>query len=157
MAFNRELCWNTLIHLNFSFILCRSQGWHQALIRLELLRKRSSTRLCYGSDQSNIKQIIGHMHAPWCYLTNQIIKAGTIKVFLGWQRLIKVKWQQELNRPRCPMPVVSFTMASSNGNIFRVTGILCGEFSNHWWIPRTKASDAELWCFIWRFLWSAPE
>ena len=30
---------------------------------------------------------------------------------------------------------------------------LCGEFTGHRWIPRTKASDAELWCF----LWSAPE
>ena len=37
--------------------------------------------------------------------------------------------------------------------IFRVTGHLCGEFTGHRWIPRTKASDAELWCF----LWSAPE
>ena len=36
---------------------------------------------------------------------------------------------------------------------FRITGHLCGEFTNHRWIPRTKASDAELWCF----LWSAPE
>ena len=36
---------------------------------------------------------------------------------------------------------------------FRVTGPLCGEFTGHWWIPLTKASDAELWCF----LWSAPE
>ena len=44
-------------------------------------------------------------------------------------------------------------MASLNGNIFRVTGPLCGEFIGHRWIPRTKASDAELWCF----LWSAPE
>ena len=44
-------------------------------------------------------------------------------------------------------------MTSSNGNIFRVTGPLCGEFTGHRWIPRTKASDAELWCF----LWSAPE
>ena len=44
-------------------------------------------------------------------------------------------------------------MASSNGNIFRVTGHLCGEITGHRWIPRTKASDAELWCF----LWSAPE
>ena len=33
-------------------------------------------------------------------------------------------------------------MTSSNGNIFRVTGPLCG----------TNASDAELWYF----LWSAP-
>ena len=39
-------------------------------------------------------------------------------------------------------------MASSNGNIFRVTGHLCGEFNGPWWIPRTKASDAELWCFL---------
>ena len=44
-------------------------------------------------------------------------------------------------------------MTSSNGNIFRVTGLLCGEFTGYWWIPRTKSSDAELWCF----LWSAPE
>ena len=28
-----------------------------------------------------------------------------------------------------------------------------GEFTRHRWITRTKASDAELWCF----LWSAPE
>ena len=30
--------------------------------------------------------------------------------------------------------------ASSNGNIFRVTGLLCGEFSGPRWIPLTKAS-----------------
>ena len=40
-------------------------------------------------------------------------------------------------------------MTSSNGNLFRVTGPLCGEFTGYWWIPSTKASDAELWCFIW--------
>ena len=44
-------------------------------------------------------------------------------------------------------------MTSSNGNIFRVTGPLCGEFTGPRWIPHTKASDAELWCL----LWSAPE
>ena len=42
-----------------------------------------------------------------------------------------------------------FMMTSSNGNIFRVTGHLCGEFTGPRWIPRTKASDAELWCFLW--------
>ena len=40
-------------------------------------------------------------------------------------------------------------MTSSNGNIFRVTGPLCWEFTGPRWIPRTKASDAELWCFLW--------
>ena len=44
-------------------------------------------------------------------------------------------------------------MTSSNGNIFRVAGPLCGEFTEHWWIPLRKATDAELWCF----LWSVPE
>ena len=39
-------------------------------------------------------------------------------------------------------------MTSSNGNIFRVTGHMCREFTGHRWIPRTKASDAELWCFL---------
>ena len=39
-------------------------------------------------------------------------------------------------------------MTSSNGNIFHVTGPLCGEFTGHWWFPNSKASDVELWCFF---------
>ena len=41
----------------------------------------------------------------------------------------------------------------SRRDIFRVTGHLCWEFTGDRWIPHTKASDAELWSF----LWSAPE
>ena len=44
-------------------------------------------------------------------------------------------------------------MTSSNRIILRVAGPLCGEFTGYLWIPPTKASEAELWCF----LWSAPE
>ena len=40
-------------------------------------------------------------------------------------------------------------MTSSNGNIFCVTGPLCGEFTGPRWLPRTKTSGAELWCFLW--------
>ena len=36
-----------------------------------------------------------------------------------------------------------------NGTIFRVTGLLCGEFTGHRWILRTKTRNAELWCFLW--------
>ena len=46
-----------------------------------------------------------------------------------------------------------FMMTSSNANIFSVTGPLCGEFTGPRWIPRTKASDAELWCFLWSAHW----
>ena len=35
-------------------------------------------------------------------------------------------------------------MTSANGDIFRVTGHLWKEPTGHWWIPPTKASDAEI-------------
>ena len=44
-------------------------------------------------------------------------------------------------------------MTSSNGNIFRVTGHFCGEFTGQRWIPRTNTSDVELWCFLWSAPW----
>ena len=43
-------------------------------------------------------------------------------------------------------------MTSSNGNIFRVTGHLCGKFTGPRWIPRPKASDAKLSCFLWSWI-----
>ena len=44
-------------------------------------------------------------------------------------------------------------MTSSNGNILCVIDPLWGESTGLRWLPLTKASDAE----IWYFLWSAPE
>ena len=46
---------------------------------------------------------------------------------------------------------LDFTMTSSNGNIFRVTGPLCGEFTGHRWINFTKAMTRSF-----DVLWSAP-
>ena len=51
------------------------------------------------------------------------------------------------------LPLLKYMMTSSNGNIFRVTGPLFGEFTGHRWISLTKASDAELLCFLWSALW----
>ena len=57
-------------------------------------------------------------------------------------------------RQKRPVPNTTIViMTSSNGSIFRVTGLLCWEFTGNRWIPLTKASATELWCF----LWSAPE
>ena len=50
------------------------------------------------------------------------------------------------------MQCMVYMMTSSNGNIFGITGPLCGEFTGHRWISVTKARVAELWFF----LWSAP-
>ena len=41
---------------------------------------------------------------------------------------------------------------TSHGNFFRVTGQLCGEFTGPRWIPRTTASDVELWRFLWSWI-----
>ena len=61
------------------------------------------------------------------------------------------------DKPRWSIGIILFSsrkfqgsmMTSSNGNIFRVTGHLCGEFTGPRWIPHTKASDTELWCCLW--------
>ena len=41
-----------------------------------------------------------------------------------------------------------YMTTSLNGNVFRVTGHLCGEFTGHRWISFTKASDARLDVFF---------
>ena len=61
---------------------------------------------------------------------------------------------QRLWSPECLVQnIVWFFFIYKWEFFFRVAGHLCGEFIGHRWIPRTKASEAELWCF----LWSAPE
>ena len=62
----------------------------------------------------------------------------SLLVFKGWIKYILVQVMT--------WPLTSSSehmMTSSNGSFFRVTGHLCGG------IPRTKASDAELWYFLW--------
>ena len=45
------------------------------------------------------------------------------------------------------IPCIIPMMTSSDGNMFRVTGPLCGEFTGDGWIPLTKASDADILMF----------
>ena len=47
----------------------------------------------------------------------------------------------------------SVIMTSSNGNIFLVTGLMCGEFTGDRWSPLTNARDADRWCFLWSAHW----
>ena len=48
-------------------------------------------------------------------------------------------------KQNCPRTI----MTPSNGNNFFVTRHLYRESTGHRWIPLTKNSDVELWCFIW--------
>ena len=46
------------------------------------------------------------------------------------------------------IPLPEPMMTSSNGNIFRLFGHLCGEFTGHRWIPRTKERGALMFSLI---------
>ena len=48
-----------------------------------------------------------------------------------------------------PLVTKKFMMTPLTGHAFPVTGRLCRQFTALQWIPRTKASDAELWYFLW--------
>ena len=50
-------------------------------------------------------------------------------------------------RNRCAQrlrPLIRNMMTSTNGNIFRATGPLCGEFTGHRWIPRQRPGTRSL-------------
>ena len=59
-----------------------------------------------------------------------------------------VGWSSGLIKKKEASNHIGIMMTSSNGNIFRITGHLCREFTGPRWIPYTKASDAELWFFF---------
>ena len=54
----------------------------------------------------------------------------------------------ELPPPIQILPKRARMITSSYGSIFRVTGLLCVEFTGHQWIPCTKDSGTELWYFL---------
>ena len=81
------------------------------------------------------------------YITNTM-DAFTPKFFYGcWL------FPNTFHHETTSLKMTTNMMTSSNENIFRVTGPLWRESTGDRWIPLTKASNTELWCF----LWSAPE
>ena len=90
------------------------------------------------NDHHGYHQRYDVLHRNWCIshsLHNLHIQRSVLE-------LPMYRYRNELKIGRHVM------MTSSNGNIFRVTGHLCGKFTGPRWISRTKASDAELWCFF---------
>ena len=83
------------------------------------------------------------------------------KFITVWMKYDNSKWNGAKFQSKPPANLVTsqediihnirmkLMMASSNGNIFHVTGHLCGEFTGPRSISHTKASAAELWCFLW--------
>ena len=89
-------------------------------------------------------------HRISAYLSHN--KTIVQETFAAWARKI-IQYSARLNFTAIMARIYRGMMTPSNESIFCVTGPLCGEFTGYRWIPLTKASDAELWCF----LWSVPE
>ena len=55
-----------------------------------------------------------------------------------------------INRNEYNTDVHKFTMTSSNGNIFSITGHLCGEFTGNRWIPaqRSVTRSFNVYCYL---------
>ena len=106
---------------------------------VERLNNGNENILLYSQYSVNIIFLIIH-HSVFILIS---WKNVILSFYLPWESVPFSKGSQHLVTSKLSM------MTSSNGNIFRVTGHLCGEFTGPRWIPRTKASDAELWCFLW--------
>ena len=96
-----------------------------------------------------LSEIFGTLWIHGRVLTNRRCSAGAGLHFYNYYHIPK---GNELTQYKS-LQLIKSMMTSSNGNIFHVTGLLQGGPTGHWWIPPTKARDAELWCF----LWCAPE
>ena len=102
--------------------------------------------VCYGILQFWWCEIASYMWQQWATLLhffstysslfkahsmNDILQNESMHGWYAWRAAIMmIKWK-----------------------LFPHTGPLCGEFTSHRWIPLTKASDAELWCFLWSAPW----
>ena len=89
----------------------------------------------------------GLVHVQWSIASEATLKnRGKLTTCILWEH--NHKKHTKTKQCVCSM---GYTLHDDviKGDIFRVTGHLCGEFTGPRWIPRTKASDAELWCFLW--------
>ena len=82
-----------------------------------------------------------------CYIYITLRSLEYVRKMSATHQFIFQRWFGFFTAIRVPV------MTSSNGKTYRVTGPLWGESIGHRCILLTKASDAELWCF----LWCAPE
>ena len=64
------------------------------------------------------------------------------------QNLVSFTFFYDCDKPTPVWIMFGAMMTSSNGNCFRVTGSLCGEFTGHRWFPCTKTTDVDFYVFF---------
>ena len=93
-----------------------------------------------------------YAYRKWCWKTHYLAFTRNETRDDNEKTVPRETQQSITGKVQMPFPGKSswffIMMTSSNGNIFRVTGLLWGEFTGHHLIPLKKASDAELWCLF---------
>ena len=111
---------------------CNEKWWLGSLKRRCIARLRWIKAL--KSDWNRTRTEWGYTVHCLFWFSSEVYLADHVK-----------RWGHSLDSYLC---ITVIMMTSSNGNTSRVTSHLWGEFTGPRWIPRTKAIDAELWCFL---------
>ena len=120
VKFNR-LDLNTYTENNrFVFLLC---------LHDELSMQTLIARFMGPTWGSSDRTQLGHLLAPWTLLSGNIRRSTAYTKLAGGNQVPLLRRVSK---------IVSIMMTSSNGNIFRVTGHLCGEFTGPRWIPAER-------------------
>ena len=120
-----------------------------SMVNCELVNWRDFImKWCNGNDYALLAICDGNPPVTWGF-PSQNASNAEIWWFFDASPLISLVFRLT---HKCASGVCHYMMTSSNGNIFRITGPLREEFTGHRCVPRTKASDAELSCFLWFML-----
>ena len=134
------VCMNTLFHYNMGLPLLQ---WYWSATGL----LGDGNRVFIQNHGRELDIGFRYPYSSSLIMVTYNIFIFSVGILVMWQRHSNWNWWY-LWSSDIQMIIESIMMTSSNGSNFRVTGPLCGKFTGHRFIPLTKASDAELWCFF---------
>ena len=131
------------VALMFTLICARISGWVNSCEAGDLRRRRAHydvTVMVHGCDRlktngNKTQQIsLGDIQFMFicCLCLCIILESKSVYRLTAFVQSVHV-------RKTCPFLIV----------IMHDDVIKWEHFPRYWWIPHTKASDAELWCFLW--------
>ena len=114
------------------------------------LRRRTWQSSTYDSGKTSLKAVDGRRktHGSFCAHTRGNVHELIVRYLFTYI----IIWVLTIINKDVQTWVCHVT--TSRGNIFRVTGPLCGESTGHRWMPLTKASDADLLVFYLICAWT---
>ena len=95
---------------------------------------------CLPASQCSVMYVRRALNPKFVIYTKLFVLSSQFSACLWCQTAMRTDWLLWITVDE---DVIKWKTFSS------VTGPLCGEFTGDRWIPHTKASEANLWCFPW--------